>query len=193
MKNFNDLSDHELVVLLKVGNESAYAEIYQRFSVLLYRHARRMLNDHQEAEDILQEVFLILWNKAPDLDVKSNLAGYLYNSVRNRIFNYLDHSKVKEKYMASLECFLEKGEAQTDHRIRERQLREMIEQELALLPPRMRAAFELSRNSNLSYKEIAEQLNVSESVVRNNVSRALQQLRSKFGTVVLIYLFFNNL
>jgi RNA polymerase sigma-70 factor (family 1) len=191
MAAYSLISDGDLFTLFKGGNEKAYEEIYKRFWALLYRHARRLLHDDDGAEDVVQEVFLTLWNKAPVLDLKGSLSGYLYNAVRNKIFDQIAHGKVRAKYMASLEVFLENGDCQTDHLVRERQLKDLIEQEIAALPEAMRRAFELSRNSNLSYKEIAEELGVSEGVVRNQISRALKILRTRLGDIALIYLFLN--
>jgi RNA polymerase sigma-70 factor (ECF subfamily) len=192
MELYSKLSDADLLLLVKSGDEAAFTEIYNRYWAILYRHARRMLHDDDEAEDIIQETFILFLNKAPYLELKSTLSGYLYTTVRNRIFNHIEHDKVKDKYISSIEKFIDKADYQTDYLIREKQLSVLIEQEIAALPEMMRSVFELSRNSNLSYKEIAEQLDVSESVVRNNVSRALKILRTKFGTIALLYLFLNN-
>lgn len=189
---YSSIPDPDLLALLKSGNERAYEEIYRRYWALLFRHARRILQDEDGAEDVVQEVFLNLWKKADVLELKISLSGYLYTAVRNKILDLMAHSKVKEKYIASLGDFLEASSCETDHRVREKQLKEIIEQELSALPEGMRKAFELSRNTDMSYKEIAAELGVSEGVVRNQISRALKMLRSRVGDVALIYLFFNN-
>jgi len=184
--------DQQLLALLKKGDETAYTEIYKKYWAILSRHARRMIPDEAEVSDILQEVFLALWNKHPDLGENISLSGYLYTTVRNKVLNRVDHDKVKARYMASLETYIEKASYEADATIREKQLKALIEQEIAALPPQMRAVFELSRNSELSYKEIAEQLGISENTVRNHISRAIKILRGKFGVLVTIYLFLNS-
>lgn len=186
--SYSSIPDHDLLALLKSGNERAYEEIYKRFWALLYRHAIRMLQDEQGAEDTVQEVFLTLWNKANTLELQTSLSGYLYTAVRNKILDHLAHSKVKERYLATLGNFLEAGKCETDHKVRESQLKEILEQEVSALPEGMRKAFTLSRNSEMSYKEIAAQLGISEGVVRNQISRALKVLRSRMGDIALIYL-----
>ncbi|SDC23964.1 RNA polymerase sigma factor, sigma-70 family [Pedobacter soli] len=87
-----------------------------------------------------------------------------------------------------LNDFAEAGRYESDFLVREKQLKELIEIEVAALPEQMRKAFEISRNHDLAHKEIAEQLGVSEGVVRNNISRSLKILREKLGPVVLLYL-----
>lgn len=189
---YSTIPDQDLLTLLRGGNERAYEEIYKRFWASLYRHARRILQDEDGAEDVVQEVFLALWNKAETLEITGSLSGYLYKSVRNRIFDQVAHSKVREKYMASLSTFMEQGSCETDYVLREKQLKEIIEREIAALPEGMRIAFEMSRNSNMSHKEIAEALGVSEGVVRNQISRALKILRGRIGDIALFYIFLNS-
>jgi RNA polymerase sigma-70 factor (family 1) len=192
MSAYATYTDQQLFALIRTGDKEAYTVVYSRFWAIIYRHARKMLRDEQEAEDITQEVFYMLWNKAPELEVKTSVSGYLYTAVRNKIFNRMKHGKVVAQYAASLGNFMQTSELETDHLIREKQLRELIEHELAALPPQMRIIFELSRNEHLSYREIAEQLGVTEGVVRNQLSRALKQLREKLGTAAFLYLFLNN-
>ncbi|ARS40357.1 RNA polymerase subunit sigma-70 [Sphingobacteriaceae bacterium GW460-11-11-14-LB5] len=191
MTTYRSYTDHELLALLKTNDESAYKEIYNRFWFVLYGHAKRMLTDDEDAEDVVQDVFLTLWTKSEIIDLKTSLSSYLYTVVRNKIFDRFDHAKVKSKYIASLEKFIERGNYEADFLIREKQLHELIQQEINCLPEKMREIFKLSRHSNLSYQEIAEQLGVSEGVVRNQVSRALKILRSKFGIAILIYYYLN--
>ncbi|TCC96547.1 RNA polymerase sigma factor [Pedobacter hiemivivus] len=185
-------TDQELMALLKAGNEMAYAIIYKRYWAVLYRHARRMLHDEQESEDVTQEVFFSLWNKSSTLHLETSLSAYLYKAVRNRVFDKLDRDKVKARYMSSLGKFIEEGEPQTDYLIRERQLKELIEQEITALPEAMRVVFDLSRNAHLSYQEIANTLNTTEGAVRNHMSRALKLLRSKLGPTIVIMMIFNR-
>jgi RNA polymerase sigma-70 factor (ECF subfamily) len=192
MDAYTGFSDEKLMALLKQGDKNAYTVIYSRFWALIYRHARKMLQDEQEAEDITQEVFFMLWNKAPELEVKRSLSGFLYTSVRNRIFDRLERGKLMDRYASSLEKHLETAESTTDHLIRERQLKELIEREVTALPEQMRVIFELSRKENLSYKQIAEALGISEGAVRGQLTRALKQLREKLGTLAFLYLILNN-
>jgi RNA polymerase sigma-70 factor (ECF subfamily) len=192
MTAYATYTDQQLFELIRTGDKEAYTVVYSRFWAIIYRHARKMLRDEQEAEDLTQEVFYMLWNKAPVLEVKISLSGYLYTSVRNRILNRLEHGKIIAKYAASLEQHMEREASPTDYLIREKQLQELIEKEVSALPEQMRVVFELSRKQNLSYKEIALHLGLSEGAVRGQLTRALAQLRSKLGTMAFLYLILNN-
>src|SRR4051812_6602008 len=100
MSDYKSLSDQELLVLLKEGEHPAFAEIYNRFYSLLYVHAYRRLSDEDSANDLIQDVFVSLWEKRNDLIVKSSLSSYLYAIVRNRIIDLYNRSKVSEKYLS---------------------------------------------------------------------------------------------
>jgi RNA polymerase sigma-70 factor (family 1) len=188
MLAYSSLTDTQLVNLLKEGDDMAFTQIYERYWAILLRHARRMLQDDEETRDVLQDVFSTLWNDADTLQIKVSLSAYLYSLTRNRILNIMARGKVKANYLLSLDDFMENGHVPTDHRIREKQLSERIEQELALLPPKMREVFELSRKQHLSYNEIALRLHISDNTVKKQMSNALHQLRLKLGSLFLLML-----
>ena len=153
MNRYQQYTDQELTDLLKSGDQRAYTQIYDRYQGLLYIYACKITKEENDAEDIVQEVF----------------------------FNLLDHKKVRADYAESFHKFLKAGSVQADYRIRERELIKLIEKEIALLPPKMREIFELSRKHQLSHKEIAERLGISEKTVKNQVNNALKELRVKLG------------
>lgn len=186
MTAYPSMTDTQLVDLLQEGDEAAFTEIYERYWALLLRHARRMLKDDEETKDVLQDVFSNLWNNAESLDIHTSLSSYLYALVRNRILNQIARGKVKASYLQTLEDFMDNGQVSADHYIREKQLALRIEEELALLPPKMREVFLLSRRHYLSYNQIAEQLNISDNTVKKQMSNALKQLRLKLGSLFLL-------
>lgn len=179
--NYESASDAELVDLLKSGSRLAYTEIYNRYKIVLHTHAYKWMRDREEAKDIIHELFAFLWDKRLHIEFNSSLSGYLYISLRNKIFNRVSRKKIESAYITSLQSFIDKGDCMTDHLVREKQLSNLIEKEVAALPYKMREVFELSRKSNLSHKEIAEQLGLSDQTVRKHIQHALKVLRTKLG------------
>ncbi|MGX5857936.1 RNA polymerase sigma-70 factor [Dyadobacter jiangsuensis] len=182
MHYYQGCTDSALLALIADDDQLAFAEVYRRYKGVLFLHARRILGNDEEGKDVLQELFTTLWTRRDSIDLTTNLSAYLYASVRNRVFDIIAHRKVEEKYMASLATFVEKGEYLTDQQLLEQELKEVIEKEIALLPPKMREVFELSRKQELSYKEIADQLHISDKTVKKQVSNALHILREKLDT-----------
>lgn len=181
--------DRELLQLLQQGSREAYVMIYEKYQRLLFLYAYRKLNDQDEAKDVVQEVFISLWNKAHTLNPDLSIAGYLYRAVRNRAFNIFAHKEIETKYLESLDDFLSNNYESADGLIRERQIEELILKEINALPPKMREIFELSRKAHLSYKEIAIELDLSEYTVATQIKRALKTLRIKLGIYIFLIYF----
>ena len=187
MRDYNNFTDQELFILLKNGNHSAYTEIYHRYKQLLYTHAYQRLRNEQEVDDIIHELFTALWIKRETLVFKTNLAGYLYTAVRNRILDYIAHQKVQSNYISSFATFIKQSENITDFLLREKQLKVLIDKEIAALPTKMREVFELSRKENLSHEEISIRLGITKKTVKSQVNNALKILRTKLSLLAWLY------
>lgn len=183
MSNYRSLTDNELFGLIQSGDKYAFEEIYERFNGLLYIYACKLVSDREDARDIVQEIFVYLWSN-PNIKIKSQLSAYLYTAVRYKVFDWLDKNKSKSNYLLSLESFIEQGNCITDDYIREREFASIIEKEVSLLPPKMRQIFEMSRQQNLSQKEIAELLHLSDKTVKKQMSNALKVLRLKLTSFI---------
>lgn len=191
MLPYQNYTDHELLSLLKEDDYLAYTEIYDRYSGILYIHAYKRLKDREEARDVIQELFTILWMKRFDFELRTHLPGYLYTAVRNRALRVISHKQIESSYFSSLQQSVLEGNAVTDHLVREKELATLIEKEIDALPVKMRHVFKLSRTLHLSHREIAERLDLSEATVKKHVNNALKVLRIKFSHFLsfLIFLF----
>lgn len=185
-------NDQELFVLLREGKQAAFAEIYNRYSTLLFIHADNKLRDKDEAKDVVQDVLAKLWEKRDELDVTANLAGYLYTAVRNKIFDLIKHKKVISGYMETFFAPEANGDEYADHLIRERQFAAMIAAEIEALSPRMREVFELRRIENLSNKEVAKRLNITESTAADYMKKAIKILKPRIGLILICALMMHN-
>lgn len=136
MALYSKATDQDLIALLKKGDQYAYSEIFERYKVILYKHAFRLLRDQDEANDVIQDLFLTLWQKRNSLIFKSSLSSYLYTSVQNRIFDLIRHQRVVVKYVDSIRDFIEQGQYITDEQVRAKELTTIIEKEIAALPPK---------------------------------------------------------
>ncbi|TQM51628.1 RNA polymerase sigma-70 factor (ECF subfamily) [Arcticibacter tournemirensis] len=184
---YHSYSDQELTALLRSGDRAAFSEVYQRYWPLLYRHARKLLHIDEAAKDIVQDVFISLWTAATEFDAQTALSPYLYASTRNKILNWYRHNKIANVHLESLGDFMTAGSNVTDHLAGERMLAKQIEKEIENLPPRMREVFELKRKQNLSYKQIAIAMNISELTVKTQMNKAIRILRGKFGNSMNVF------
>lgn len=188
---YSKFSDQSLLDLLKKGEEAAFTEIYERYWRIMYLHVFRMVRDEEESKDIIQDLFSTLWLKAAVIP-HYNLSGYLYVSARNKVLNLVQHNKVRSDYLTSLAQFSEEMSNVTIDQIDEKDLAVALEREISKLPDKMRIIFELSRKENLSHKEIAMKLNISDKTVKKQISNALKIIRDHLaltGTSVLWLIF----
>lgn len=182
------LSDQELAVLLKEGEEKAFTEIYERYHSLLYIYAYKKLRDKVEAQDIVQEVLSVLWNRRFSLPQELNLSHYLFTATRNKALDLFAHRKVEAKYLVSVQAFIDISVESADFLAREHNLKRLIEKEIDALPPRMREAFRLSRDERLSHKDIAERMDISEQTASTQIKKALRILRMRVGPGLWMFL-----
>lgn len=179
MKEYSGQSNGQLMALVRQHDERAFTEIYNRYKGVLFVHAYRMLENAEEAQDVIQDLFTMLWSRRSEIMITGSLSSYLYAAVKNRILDLMAKDRNRDRYIDSLAGFMEEGEYITDHQLRENELSHLIEKEVALLPAKMRQIFELSRLSNLSHKEIAAEMNISDKTVKKQISNALLILRKK--------------
>ena len=156
---------------------------------MLFVHAYKKVRDEEQAKDVVQDVFANLWFKREFSLPSTNLAGYLFTSVRNKIFDLFAHQKVATKYLDSLSNYLETHQSSpTDHHIREQELAVYIEQQIQKLPPNMKKIFEMSRKEQLSHQEIAKELNTTENNVSKQLNSALRVLKTKLSILFILLL-----
>ncbi|TKC07048.1 RNA polymerase sigma factor [Pedobacter frigoris] len=189
MTGYRESTDLQLAALLSQGDRSAYTEIFERYSRVMYVYAKNLVRDKDEAEDMVQDVFTSLWDKSPRLELKGSLSSYLYSAVRYKFINLVAKKRVRTDYAEAFQLLIDEGDYNIDSYINEKELLALIEKEVAKLPEKMRKVFELSRNAGLSHNQIAQQLNLSEKTVKNHINHALKVLRGKFEVAfIMVYL-----
>lgn len=187
---YNQLTDEELAGLLKTGDHMAFSVIFDRFYGLLFIHACKTIRDEEEAKDVVQELFEALWVRRESITFEQSLSAYLYAAVRNRVINRISHRQVENKYIDSLRDFIDRDTYMADYRLREREMKRIVEREISFLPAKMKEIFELSRKDYLSYKQIAVKLQLSEHTVRTHVKKALRILKPKLSLITYLFLLY---
>lgn len=178
------LSDVELLDLLRENNYKAYKEIYLRYSKTLYMQAFKLLKDEDEAADVMQDALITIWEKRDTLIINQSFSGYLHRLLRNKILDLFARDQVRQKYEQSLQNFIDAMAKPADEKYREKQLRELIDEEVSQLPNKMQAVFKLSRNDGLTHKEIGEALNISDKTVKKQINNALSILRMRIAAIL---------
>jgi len=175
---YSKQTDTDLIYQLNKHNLSVYETIYKQYWVLLYQHARRILVDDALAEDIVQDIFINLYQKMGDISADLDIRKWLYSCVRNRAIDYLRKDKVRKHYVEQLDKYLNRQPPIAEQRLLEKELNEQIDAEIAKLPPKTRKVFELRWKNYLSHDEIAVATSASVGTVRKQVQNAVKRLRN---------------
>ncbi len=184
--------DKMLILRIQQGDNDAFTLFYERHRTSMYLSAYHLLKDEDNAHDAVQELFMKVWQSAAQIDPASNIKGYLYTILRNRILSNMSRSKYFEKYVNSYLAFEQQYPCSTEETVLVRELQHILEDKIAKLPPKMREVYELSWDGQLSNKEIAEKLNISEGTVKQHKHQATRILRSKFPRLLLFAMLFCN-
>jgi len=187
------LANEELISQLRDGDREAFAEIYQRYWTVMYMHALKMLKSEDDARDVVQEIFTSLWLKSKSINPDVNLAGYLFISTKNKVLDLIAQKKVRLDYLGSLTAFAEAYSNQTLACIEEKELMEALQKEIEQLPAKMKQIFEMRVNRHLTYKEIADELNISDKTVKKQISNAIKIIRPKLHHLSIAVLLLSKL
>ncbi len=179
---YKNLSDSQLIELLRESDSLAFSEIFDRYKTFLFSFTYRRLGDIEQSKDIINDIFADLWEKRLRINIPGALEAFLVVVAKNRVTDLYRQKLVSEKHLDILRNRLNSYEStQTDHLVRHRNLAALIEVEIKALPVKMRIVFELSRKDAMTRKQISEYLGLPENTVRTNLSRALKILRGKLG------------
>lgn len=172
-----DNNTDRLIVGLKGGDKSVFEEVYHEYFIPLCYYCLRYVEKIEDSEEIVQDLFLKLWEKHEELEINSSLKAYLYRAVQNYALNYLSKKKTKEKYILHQESHSYNSINEGLQKLESEELRLILKHALLQLPEKRRRIFELSRFDGLKYGKIASQLSISVKTVETQMTKALKYLR----------------
>ncbi|MBD1431547.1 RNA polymerase sigma-70 factor [Sphingobacterium sp. DN00404] len=181
MHSYPDFTDNELIDLLRQGDESAFTEIYNRYWKKLFTIASNRVDSLEDAEEIVQDIFISLWNRKTDLQIRLELSSYLAVSVKYRVFQTLNRYFQKRKYRDYI-LTKEQFDNSTQQLLDFKELQDELAKYVQRLPEKCQLVFRLSREEGCTQKQIAEKLNLSEKTVEAHLGKAFRILRIKLSS-----------
>lgn len=177
MEVARDFSELDCLRRLRQGDARAFDALFRHYSSLVYRFAYSYLKSRPEAEEIVQESFLKIWEKREQVHEDVPLKGYLFTVAYHSVLNQLRRRQHHLRYQAHSAAA---PQEHTANEVEFTELETMYRTALDQLPPKRREIFVLSRQQGLSYPEIAQQLNLSVKTVEAQMSHALKFMREYF-------------
>lgn len=192
---YQQCTDRELIARLRLDDEIAFSEIYDRYWDKLFVVSVNRIGHQEEAEECVQDVLHKLWSLRKTFDVENeSLAAYLAVAVRNQVFNR--RLKLhRERLRASGYEFADTGYPSPEMELIARELQDRIDSAIKALPNQCRIVFEMSRKDGKTAKQIAEELDISENTVKYHLKRANREIKGNIGVIawlMMIYYFFQK-
>ena len=171
---YSALNDQQLLALLKEANKDAFAEIYNRYWNSMYWSAYYVIKNESVAQDAVQEVFIALWQRNAEVDIEM-LNAYLHQAVRFQILKAIKKQKADEQFYSRLVNITANIVYENPLLFKEQE--SLLKDILDTLPEDCRLIFRMSREEQLTYKQIAQQLSISEKTVEKKMTLCLKHFR----------------
>jgi len=179
------LCEEMLLKLLKADDDKAFKEIYKRYWRQLYQSAYIKTRSHDTAEEIVQNIFVTLWEKRMSSSIE-HLESYLQTAVKYRVINYFKSFLVKEKYLKNLKSQYAETEDTSATNLLLHELNAIIDKAIRELPEKTQIIFNLSRTENYTVKQISESMHLSEKAVEYHITKSLKQLRFYLKEIISV-------
>lgn len=174
-------TDAQLVMLLVQDDEAAFKELYVRYKDKLFSFCFSFLKAEDETQDMVQEIFIRIWEIRHFLEPRSSFSSFLYTVARNRVLNYLRDVDTRTQAHYALQMRKNDPSDTVESEMIYREYQKILSDAIEQLPLQRKRIFNMSRMENLSHKEIASQLDISVYTVQEHISEALRFIRIYFS------------
>lgn len=180
MIDYNVSTDQELSSLLRHGDERAFAQLYMQYSQRIYTNLKRLLKDEDLAQELLQEVFVRIWDKRETLNFETSFRSYLYRISENLVNDFFRKASKDKKMMehlvlAASELYIDNEELYIN-----KESNMLLHKAIETLSPQRRKIFTLCKIEGKSYSEVSEMMGVSTSTINDHIVKATKSIRTYF-------------
>jgi RNA polymerase sigma-70 factor (family 1) len=186
----HEFPESRLIEGLQNGDRECFSIIYNRYWYKLYLIAHRRLRDKAWCEELVQDLFVALWEKRGSLHIE-HLENYLHRAMKYKVIDHIRAEITKNNYLEYFKAFVDQEDFVTEHTLAMNDLSNVIEKGLKSLPEKSRTVFRLSRLESWPVSDIAEHLNISEKGVEYHLTKSLKTLRlylKELATILAIFL-----
>lgn len=183
MRDFTCFTDGELLDMLKNEDEQAFNELYNRYWERLFNAAYKRLKSAEAAEEVVQDLFTDLWIRRETLNIRQELPVYLFSAIKYLVIKQVNKTANQNAFIFNRGAIFNDSDNSTEEWLIANDLKSHLESRVELLPVKCREIYHLSRDEHQSNKDIAQQLNISEKTVENQITKALKRLRASLNSL----------
>ena len=168
---------------IKEGDIKAFETLFRSCYEPLCRYAFRFVENMETAEEIVQDLFYVIWKERQNLQILTSVNGYLYRAVKNKSLQYLEQARVRDDYR---KMYVENANMETitpQEELEYKELEQQIQETLHHLPDRRQRIFHMNRMEGKKYSEIAAELQISVKTVEAEITKTLRELRNKYHSI----------
>lgn len=171
-------NDQQLIIKLRNQDREAFESVYNQHSKKLYGYALKFVKSPEIAEDIIHDVFVSLWEHAATLDAAYPIKSYLYKITRNAVLNLIKRGTVEVRVVDEIMTHAAQFSTNTAEHVQYRETLQQTKNAISELPPKRKMIFEMSRDSGMTHRQIAQQLDITDSTVNNQLVKAIKSIRN---------------
>ena len=190
MVDNHTINEKKLIHSLIDGDFEAFDQLFRNYNQRMYYFAKSILKSHEDAKDIVQEVFLRIWKNRASIDTRSSFKSYLFTISYNIIVDTMRKRVTEQKFRDELIKNAAKEEFLINEELEYKELNTSYHKAISELPPKRQQIYKLHRFENKSYQEIASKLDISANTVRNQMTQAIKFLREKLGEDTVLSMLF---
>jgi RNA polymerase sigma-70 factor, ECF subfamily len=183
-------TDNQLIEDIRSGDTRSFERVFTLYAESLVRYAITIVKDLDDAEDIVQQLFVSIWEKKGIPDINTSLKSYLYRSVHNSALNKLKQLKVKEGYASHVNYVSDGLTAGANVVVEQKETAAIIEHAMNELPEQCRKIFRMSKLEQLKYQHIADELGISIKTVENQMGKALKHMRERLKDLIVLVIIY---
>jgi len=170
-------NEQSVILRLQKGDSDAFRELYNQYHQPLYHYVLRFVKSPALAEDVLQDVFLKIWEIRSRIDPELSFKAYLYRISRNSVFKLLKKIAVDENLRTQVLRQFSQSVADADLKVLWQQYEALLQAAINRLPPQRQKVFKLCREEGKSYEQVAEELGISRNTVKEHMVLAMKLIR----------------
>ncbi len=163
-------------------NEQVFIDLYEAHWKELYLYSNSYVNDTEVAKELVQEVFISLWENRHKTTIKTSEKKYLFSAVKLKIFEHYRKQAVRERYLWNKSFETPENPQNTEQQVTYHELKNALHNIVGNLPEKSRMVYQMSREEGMSNKSIATHLSISQKAVEANITRALSTIKKKLKT-----------
>jgi RNA polymerase sigma-70 factor (ECF subfamily) len=175
------IEEKKLVGLLNQSDQQAFNTLFRLYSMKVYHFSYGYLKSIDEAEEIVQDTFVRIWEKRDTIDPSYSFSGFVFTIAQHLILNRIRKIRNENRYKATLAKHSLQIQNETENIILHDELEKAQQQALVGLPPRRKIIYQMIREEGMTHKQVAEQLNISVKTVESQMTEAIKYFRAKLS------------